>query len=200
MVYKNDQIPDNIVRAANTLIFTRGIKGWNMDDCACEAGITKRTLYQYIASKEKLIEFVLLNFITETQNSITAELSSCPDFHSGFKKIQELFPSLIIKMDALIMRSIFLTYPDIEQKVVAAKKDLTCGLICFLEKGQKDGHLRKEIRAETILEILQALVIYYIKYDPENLKQKVTDSFDAAVCGFYQPKEHAENGKQTGSI
>jgi len=184
MVYKNDQIPDNIVRAANTLIFTRGIKGWNMDDCAGEAGITKRTLYQYIESKEKLIEFILLNFITETQKTITAELSSCKDFYTGFKKIQELFPSLIIKMDALILRSIFLTYPNIEKKASDAKKDLTAGLISFLEQGKNDGYIRKEINAETILEILQAIVLYYIKNDPENLKHKITDSFNAVVCGF----------------
>mgnify|MGYP001413914158 FL=1 len=191
MVYKNDQIPDNIVRAANTLIFTRGIKGWNMDDCAGEAGITKRTLYQYIESKEKLIEFILLNFITETQKTITAELSSCKDFYTGFKKIQELFPSLIIKMDALILRSIFLTYPNIEKKASDAKKDLTAGLISFLEQGKNDGYIRKELNAETILEILQALVLYYIKNDPENLKHKITDSFNAVVCGFLI-KEGAE--------
>ncbi len=191
MVYDKEQVLEKIERAANTLIFTRGIKGWNMDDCAGEAGITKRTLYQYIESKEKLIEFVLLNFITETQKTITAELSFCKDFYTGFKKIQERFPSLIIKMDALILRSIFLSYPDIEKKVAAAKHELTAGLIKFLEQGKNDGYIRKEINAETILEILQAIVLYYIKNDPENLKHKITDSFNAVVCGFLI-KEGAE--------
>ncbi len=34
-----------IKKSARTLIFAYGVKGWNMDDCAREAGITKRTLY-----------------------------------------------------------------------------------------------------------------------------------------------------------
>ena len=51
---KNDKnIHDNILTVAERLLLAYGIKGWNMDSVAQEAGIAKNTLYKIIDSKEQ---------------------------------------------------------------------------------------------------------------------------------------------------
>ena len=68
MVYmeqKHTIIKQKIDKAAEKIIFSYGIRGWNMSEFANEAGITKRTLYKYVNSKEELVENALLSFIKD---------------------------------------------------------------------------------------------------------------------------------------
>ena len=77
-----------INKAADELVFTYGVRGWNMNDCAQEAGITKRTLYRYIDSKEQLVEMVLKRFIRKTQLTLASALEKEEDFQSISLKIK----------------------------------------------------------------------------------------------------------------
>ena len=44
----------DIVDAAEKLFFTKGYNNSTMEQVACEAGFTKRTLYSYFKSKEEI--------------------------------------------------------------------------------------------------------------------------------------------------
>lgn len=175
-----------IKKAAKKLVFIYGVKGWNMDDCAREAGITKRTLYQYIDSKEKLVEMVLIGFIRETQQNLARELIDISNFQAGLEKILNIFPRMVLKMDSKIIQDIFKQYPTIEEHVIQERLSLAEEAINFIQKGQNQGILKKNIQPETILEILQSLVIYYTKNDPENFEEKLKEGFVAVLDGFLE--------------
>ena len=46
---------DAVVRAAAKLFTARGFKGTSLDDIAASLGVTKPTLYNYIANKEEIL-------------------------------------------------------------------------------------------------------------------------------------------------
>ncbi|MDC7224975.1 MAG: TetR/AcrR family transcriptional regulator, partial [Spirochaetales bacterium] len=115
MVYS---ITNKIQKAADQLVFSSGVRGWNMDDCAEEAGITKKTLYRYVSSKEKLVEDVLLRFIRETQVTLSKSLESEADFISGINTILSLLPQMLLRINSNVIQSIFKAYPDVKSVVI----------------------------------------------------------------------------------
>jgi len=177
---------DRIGKAALRLIFSRGLKGWNMNDCAAEAGISKRTLYQYIPSKEKLIEHAFTGFIRDTQKTLATELAACTDFKAGLEVMLEIFPSMVMKMESSIIRDIFIQYPDIEKHITTERNRLAEESLKYIRKGQQEGIIRKSIEAETLLEILQSLIIYYSKTAPSHIKEKLQESFRTLMYGVME--------------
>ncbi|MDC7232917.1 MAG: TetR/AcrR family transcriptional regulator [Spirochaetales bacterium] len=179
-------IPERINKAAAMLIFSSGVKGWNMDDCAREAGITKRTLYQYIESREKLIEQVLCKFISATQKQLIQELSGCPDFKTGMDKMLQIFPEMIVKMESRIVQDIFRIYPDIESHVIQTRLTLAEETLKYIRKAQQDGAVKKDVDAETILEMIQSFILYYSKNNPSDFKVKLRNAIASCLFGILE--------------
>ena len=180
----SEQIITRIHDAANELVFTYGVKGWNMDDCAAEAGITKRTLYKYMNSKELLIEQVLLSFIQKTQNDLSKDLAQITDFSAGIKRIIRIFPGMIMKLDSRIVQDVFRTYPEIEAKVISEREAMAAEVLDFIQKWKKKGIVKEPVEPEVILEIIQSLIIYYLKSNPDNFEVKLREGLQAVLYGI----------------
>ncbi len=72
-------IPARILRAAQELMATKGLVQWTVDDLAKQAGISKRTLYRYFASKDEIIEEVINIFMA----GLTAQVNSLLEKNSS---------------------------------------------------------------------------------------------------------------------
>jgi AcrR family transcriptional regulator len=175
---------DKIDRAAQPFLLRNGIRGWNMDDFASEAGVTKRTLYQYVASKEDLVEKTLLAYIRNTQTALALRLQDAPDFRTGLETILAVYPDMIVMFDSFAMQSIFRQYPAIEERLIAQRSSLTADIGAFLRQGQLQGDINADADADVIIQIVQALILYYAKSDPAHLGDKLRQSFQTVMHGF----------------
>lgn len=175
---------EKINKAAQTLIFLYGIKGWNMDDFAKEAGVTKRTLYKYIDSKEKLVEEVLLSFIHNTQADLVMELADISDYSLGLEKILEIYPTMIMKMNSRVIQDIFRQYPTIEEHLIEKRLSFASDIKEYIKCGQRSGSIKEEVEVDRLIEIIQALIIYYSKSNPEKFAERIKDSFKIVVYGI----------------
>lgn len=175
---------EKIYKAAQTLIFLYGIKGWNMDEFAKEAGITKRTLYKYIDSKEELVEKVLLDYIQNTQAALVQQLSKIPDFLTGLETILEIYPAMIMKMNSRVIQDIFKQFPAIEEHLIEKRLSFTADIKNYIQQGQRQGDVTLEVDADTIIEIMQSLIIYYSKSNPEHFGKKIKESFKTVIYGI----------------
>jgi len=155
-----------------------------MDEFAKEAGITKRTLYKYVASKEKLVEETLLESIQSIQRKLNDALRKAPDFQSGMETIILVYPEMVMKTESRVINDIFNKYPDIEEAVIKQKRDLTKDISFFIKKGQEEGFIDYRYDSETILEAIQSMVIYHIKNNPVELEYKLRDSISMMVYGI----------------
>lgn len=179
-----NDIQNKINKVASFYIFTYGIRGWNMDEFSAEAGITKRTLYKYVESKEKLVENFLINYIISVQNELSNQLTNVTDFQSGINHIVSIYPNLIIKMQSRIINDIFTQYPNIEQTVIKERENLTSDITAFIEKSKAEGVIEKKYSSQMILEIIQSQIIFYIKNYPDQFKEKITESISMLINGI----------------
>jgi len=70
MKIHNEHIREKVNKCAKKLLYTHGVKGWNMTMLAAEAGLARNTLYKIIGSKEKLVETIVLYQLRERAESI----------------------------------------------------------------------------------------------------------------------------------
>jgi AcrR family transcriptional regulator len=175
---------EKINNAARTLIFLYGIKGWSMDDFAKEAGLTKRTLYMYIDSKEELVEKVLLEYVQNIQTDLMNQLAKIPGFLKGLETILHIYPAMIMKLNSRVIQDIFKQYPAIEEHLIEKRLNLTSDIKEYISNGQRQGFVKQEVDVGTVIEIMQSLIIYYSKCNLENFGEKIKESFKTVIYGI----------------
>ena len=79
--YLNMEIKDRIQEKATELFMRFGIRSVSMDDIATQLGMSKKTIYQFFADKDELVDAVMAANIQKTQGECvkcTAELLPMP--------------------------------------------------------------------------------------------------------------------------
>lgn len=96
-----------IKQKAHDLVMQYGIRSVSMDDIASALGISKKTIYQYYADKDELVEAIIRDKIAESEECCIADKSKAKDaIHEIFlamEMVQEMFeemnPSVIYDME-----------------------------------------------------------------------------------------------------
>lgn len=80
---------EDIIHAAEVLIFEKGYDRVTMDEIAKQAEYTKRTLYAYFQSKEQLLHAIIYRAYTQLNSMINKELSDNGQLN-GLAKLKKL--------------------------------------------------------------------------------------------------------------
>lgn len=184
MINKNENITKRIQNVSKEYIFKYGIRGWNMNDFANEAGITKRTLYKYVESKEILVELFILDYIKDTQSKLLFTLEKSDNFHKRMVDVIEIYPALVVRLNSKTIQDIFLQYPSIEHSVSKKRDEITQRLHHFIRNAQNNGEINSSYDYAEILEIIQALIIFYAKNHPNQLEAKLKQSIRILYYGL----------------
>lgn len=65
------KIVDKIIGVSERLFMTYGVKSISMDDIASELGMSKKTIYKYVDTKEKLIRITLMQYLRADKKTVT---------------------------------------------------------------------------------------------------------------------------------
>jgi len=95
MKAKNKTLEERVYRAAEQFLTRYGIKGWNMNDLAAESGITKRTLYKIIESKEQLIRNIVFANVMDMREQLLFIIRSDKNFLQSLEQIVYKIPELL---------------------------------------------------------------------------------------------------------
>ena len=101
------EIKDRIQQKAHDLFMQYGIRSVSMDDIASQLGMSKKTLYQYYADKDELVDLVLTNMLETNKSRCISDKNNAENaIHEVFlayEMIQELFanmnPALLFDME-----------------------------------------------------------------------------------------------------
>ena len=130
------------------------IKSVTMDDVARELGISKKTLYQFVANKNELVEKVILS-----------EMETTGKRHEGIKgmqlnAIEELFEvsklmnEKLKKHNPALYFDLKKYYPSLLNKIINIKREKAYeSVLNNLKSGIKEGLYRKEINSDIITKI-----------------------------------------------
>jgi TetR/AcrR family transcriptional regulator, cholesterol catabolism regulator len=144
----------NILERVLCLYQKYGIKSITMDDVSRELGISKKTLYQYVADKTDLVAKVLelemeknrCNFesIVSGEKNAIEELIDVHRF--VFKRIKDFNPSTEYDLRKY--------YPDLYRKTQEERqKKMYERILTNLKQGKAQGLYRKEINEEIITKV-----------------------------------------------
>lgn len=140
----------NILEKATELFYEYGIRNLNMDEISKGIGISKKTLYQFVSSKEDLLEKVfqyeerkwhlLPSKIEEGLNAIDFLLQASLLVSEEFFKIN---PKVKFELEKY--------YKPIFDKFLSRKMEfIFFGISNNLKKGMEEGLYRKDLNVELI--------------------------------------------------
>lgn len=108
---------DEIINASLSLFSSKGIK-FTMDDLSNELGMSKRTLYSFISSKEALINLVVdYVFIEIKKKEKEVLLDDTLDDLEKLKKLLIVLPNTFKNIDYTKTYQIGVFYPRIHKKI-----------------------------------------------------------------------------------
>lgn len=94
----NTETKQRIIEKSSRLFLQYGIRSVSMDEIASNAGVSKKTIYQYFKDKNSLVEQVvdeILNIeITTCENGKSAKKNVVEEGFAGIEKISNFFNNL----------------------------------------------------------------------------------------------------------
>jgi AcrR family transcriptional regulator len=137
-------------------------------DLAEAVGVSKRTLYKIVPSKEGLLLDVVRQNIAETQRSLAARIDDSVGVREGLNTIAREFPRLLTNMRPEVFQQIYRTYPQIEERIAEAYDSLGAPIIAFFRKNQASGRIKNTAAPETIFQMLQAFVLHFLREEKDS--------------------------------
>jgi TetR/AcrR family transcriptional regulator, cholesterol catabolism regulator len=183
-----------IKEKAHVLFMQYGLRSVSMDDIAGNLGMSKKTIYQYYADKDELIEAVISEELLRSQH-ICEKDQQCSD-----NAIHEIFLALKMVVDMMSTMNPSLIYdmqkyhPKAYQKFHQHKNDYLYSVIRVnMERGIREGLYREDInldilsryRVESILLPFNPDFHTRVKYTLAKLQEELIIHF---LFGLASPK------------
>ncbi len=177
---------ERIITQTYELFMRYGIRSVSMDDIAYHLGISKKTIYQYYADKDALVEGVLdIEIKKNHQDCETHKKNKENSVHEIFlsmDSMQEMFKHL----NPTIVHDIQKYHPKCFKKLHQHKEDFFYSIIKEnLESGINEGLYRQEINIDILAKFhLESIFLTFntdvfpvSKYDLTKVSQEILENF-----------------------
>lgn len=186
MKSKSKITEEKVFKSAETLMSRYGIKGWNMNDLAAASGITKRTLYKIITSKEQLIRDVAFNNINAIREKLFEIIRKNEGFMESLEMIIVTIPELLKNNYINNYSDILNEFPELEADLVHANEKLSNDLLLFFQRGIESGFIRNTVTPAFINQMFQGLIIHFAKYSRSETEtaEKISLALRSLIFGI----------------
>ncbi|HEY9036865.1 MAG TPA: TetR family transcriptional regulator [Pseudomonadales bacterium] len=187
-----------ILAAAYKLFSDRGFNGTTMDAIALDAGVSRKTLFNYLASKDAILWEIARFWYEQTPPAQTPENANQP----ALALIRQTFVEQLTMLEAhRPFMTMVLTYSsgmDIDQALLRPGQEpndrcMAEALALFRLAGQR-GELRHGVTAETAYQAYSAVRNLVVRrwlllpeYEPQALAREADSLLDVLFSGFAKP-------------
>ena len=152
---------ERIIKGAKELFQVYGFRKVSMDEISKKLGISKRTIYRYFPSKERLIEEVIdamMKPVVRKVLSSLEETKTLPRFFSLWlreisKVVSELTPPMLDDLRNM---------PDLWEKIEEKRCRVIRRIVSFMKEGQERGEIRSDISFEFMGRFLFHLIVQFV--------------------------------------
>ncbi len=136
-----------ILERATELLRQHGCRALTMDDLARELGISKKTLYAVVPSKEALVEAMIQQHVNQLQAALKQVLDAPGTTYSQRK--DDFFATVFGALGRLppkIFQDIDRDYPRLREHIEAIRAELLPQMLGrLLERGAAEGEVRDDV-------------------------------------------------------
>jgi AcrR family transcriptional regulator len=182
----NKGIHDNILKITEALLLKHGIRGWNMDSVALEAGISKNTLYEIISTKEQLIEDVVINRLINNVETIAGIFRDEPDFVKACEIGARHLAHTTSAYDLHILPQVFREYPSIKEKFDSISGKLSTSIHDYLNQAKQDGVVRKDVDNDVVINCVTAITNHFLSVNDggRQFEENIYRAFSYLIKGI----------------
>lgn len=179
-------IQERIVQKAHELFMRYGIRSVSMDEIANHLGMSKKTIYQFFADKDALVESVIDIEISRTREDCAAHRQKSENpVHEIFLAV-DMLQELLKSMNPSLMFDLEKYHARAFQKISEHKNRFLYDVIkSNLEKGIRDELYRPEINTDILTRYRLATTFFLFNPDlfstgrhtlPQ-VMEEITDNF-----------------------
>lgn len=140
---------ERILVKAHELFMRYGIRSVSMDDIATNLGMSKKTIYQFFADKDELVDAIMDVEIVKMQNDCTSCGIRARDAMDEIFLTMEQILEQFSQMNPMVLYDMEKFHHRAYQKIMKHKHDFILKIISSnLERGIEEGLYRPEINVE----------------------------------------------------
>ena len=181
------EIRQRILAAARAHFFAYGYSALTMDELAAELGLSKKTLYVHVPSKDALVSEILRAFIGEVRAS--AEALFGDDSLSFTVKLHRFSETMVkrLQINPHIFRDLQRSAPHLYRQMEELRhKNIPHIFGLLLRQGQATGMVRADVDSEFAVEFWRPAIQSLMHPDTlERLKLHPDQMFTKAINLFF---------------
>lgn len=142
-----DRTREWIIDRTTDRIYSEGFSGFTMDDVAGDSGVSKKTLYQLIPSKNDLIMLVLgrqIDIVDRKQQEILADTTL--DFPAKLDAVVRAASDLLGRFRRKAVRDMIKISPELWELIRNRRGKILDGMIRIIEEGRQQNMIRDDIK------------------------------------------------------
>jgi len=142
---------ERILAKAHDLFNRFGFRRVTMDEIATKTGMSKKTIYQWFATKDEIVDAVVVALLNKSVSSCECSSTSAENaVHEIFSNI-DMIQDLMGEMNPVVLEDLEKYYPSVFEKFFRHKYDyIFKKLKRNLQKGIAEGLYREELNVDVI--------------------------------------------------
>jgi len=149
-----------ITLAAKDLFWKYGFRKVTIEEVCRKAGVSKMTFYKHFANKTELIKFLLSFIIEENMQKFNTVMESDIPFDEKVRKQIRLKSEGIQGMSDVFFEDwISSDDPELIDYLKEIKEKTTSQVMAFYKKAQDKGEIRKDIKPEFFLYMINHMTV-----------------------------------------
>lgn len=145
---------DRILKGAEELFFKYGVKSITMDDIAKHLGISKKTIYQFYADKNEIIETLMRQHIENNECECRAIMKETANVVEEFLAMIKHISAMFSKMNPALFYDLQKYHPKAWKLISEFKGNfIERNVEESLMRGIKEGLVRKDINIKIITRV-----------------------------------------------
>lgn len=146
-----------IVNTAKELFYKFGIKRVTVEEICRTAEVSKMTYYKYFPNKIELAKYIFAEMMDQNEKMYDEIRTSDLSFPAKIDKVIQLKMEQINSMSSELLKELLLADDEIEELFTRKRNDFYKKMIKEYKEAQKSGDIRRDIKPEFILYILNLL-------------------------------------------
>jgi AcrR family transcriptional regulator len=179
-------LKERIKLKAHSLFMQYGVRSVTMDEIAVQLGVSKKTLYQYYADKDELVDAVIADILSVNEHNCTKDINIAKNaIHEVFLAI-DMMQEMFQDMNPAVLFEIEKYYPKAFEKFTkhkysflhrVLKENIERGIAEELYRPDIDVEILVKARLETMMMPFNQVVFPKNKFNLVKVETELTTHF-----------------------